>query len=133
MGQAFERIARECYDRRRSDLGLPIVAKWGHWEGVDRARRSLEIDIVAATHEGGVLTGAVKWDRQPIAAHVHWEHLDMLRRAADAGRSWAHKALEPGSPLMYVAAGGFSKGFAKAVSECDHPAIRWCLSDLYAN
>ncbi len=132
MGHEFERIAAECYDRRRAALDLSIVERWGRWEGMDRTRRSLEIDIVAALLGGGVLTGAVKWDHAPIGAHVHREHLDMLKRAADAGRGWAHKALEPGSPILYVAAGGFSPGFIETVNESDHPVICWALGDLYA-
>lgn len=56
----------------------------------------------------------------------------MLQRAADAGRKWAHQALEPGAPLLYVAAGGFSGDFGEAARASDHPVIAWTLNDLYA-
>ncbi len=131
MGLEFERIAVQAYDRRQATLGLPMVREWGRWEGVDRARRSLEVDIVASLAGGGVLTGAVKWDRHPIEAKVHRDHLEMLRRAADAGRRWAHEALNSDALLLYVAAGGFAPGFEAAVEASGHPALCWKLEDLY--
>ncbi|MBV9108413.1 MAG: ATP-binding protein, partial [Gemmatimonadetes bacterium] len=36
MGLEFERIAREAYDRRAGAPDLPLVQRWGRWEGVDR-------------------------------------------------------------------------------------------------
>lgn len=56
----------------------------------------------------------------------------MLRRAADAGRAWAHAALEPDAPLLYVAAGGFTAGLREAVETSGHPATCWDLGDVYA-
>jgi AAA+ ATPase superfamily predicted ATPase len=132
MGLEFERIATQAYNRRRAALGLPMVQEWGRWEGVDRARRPLEIDLVASLVGGSALTGAVKWDRDPIGAKVHWDHLDMLRRAADAGRRWAYRALEPDSLLLYVAADGFAPGFQAAAEARGHRVVCWRLEDLYA-
>lgn len=131
MGREFERLATEAYDRRRGKLGLPMVRTWGRWEGVDRLRRPLEVDIVAPLVGGGVLTGAVKWDHRPIGARVHHDHMEMVRRAADAGREWAHRAMEANSPLLYVAAGGFTEGFEAAVASRGHPAVCWSIEDLY--
>jgi hypothetical protein len=132
MGREFERVAAQAYDRRCVTLGLPVVQEWGRWEGVDRQRRPLEIDLIGVLVSGGVLTGSVKWDRAPISAKVHWDHLEMLRRAADAGRKWAHVALEPDSPILYVGAGGFAPGFTEAVEASGHPTVRWSLHELYA-
>jgi len=132
MGHEFERIVTQAYPRKAGALGLPMVAEWGRWEGVDRVRLSLEIDIVARLAGGGILTGAIKWNRTPVDASVHWNHLDMLQRAATAGRKWAHQALEADAPLLYVAAGGFAEGFREAVGASDHPATCWMLEDLYA-
>jgi hypothetical protein len=131
MGLEFERIAAQAYDRRAQAVGLPLVKEWGRWEGVDRERRPLEIDVVAPLVDGRVLTGAVKWDRSPIGAGVHARHIDMLERAADAGRAWAHRALKPDASLFYVAAGGFSSAFTDAVAASGHPTICWTLNDLY--
>jgi AAA+ ATPase superfamily predicted ATPase len=132
MGHEFERIVAQAYFRRSESLGLPMVAEWGRWEGVDRDRVSVEIDVVARLAGGGVLTGEVKWTRDPAPIEVHERHLDKLRRMAKAGRRWAHEALEPGAPLLYVAAGGFAGGFAAAVEAGGHPATCWTLDDLYA-
>jgi AAA+ ATPase superfamily predicted ATPase len=131
MGLEFERLAGQAYDRRREELGLPLVRTWGRWEGADRTRRSLEIDLVAPLADGRVMTGAVKWDRQPVGPTVHRAHLEMLRRAADAGRSWAHQALAPEAPLFYVAAAGFTSDFEAAVAASGHTALCWRLEDLY--
>ena len=132
MGFELERIAVQAYDRRVSILGLPLVRRWGRWEGADRLRRSLEIDLVAELTDGRWMTGAVKWDRAPVGAIVHHDHLDMLRRAADAGRGWGHAALENDAPLYYVAAGGFTDAFRTAVEASDRQAILWSLADVYA-
>jgi hypothetical protein len=132
MGLEFERIAAQAYDRRALELGLPMVERWGRWEGVDRARRSLEIDIVAPLADGRTMTGAIKWDAARVGAGVHHGHLEMLRRAADAGRAWAHAALRPDAPLFYVAAGGFTRSFREEVAASGHPVVLWTLEDLYA-
>lgn len=132
MGREFERVAAQAYDRRCVALGLPVVQHWGRWEGVDRDRRALEIDLIGELAGGGVLTGSVKWDRQPIGASIHRDHLEMLRRAADAGRKWAHAALEPEAPILYVAAGGFASDVGRAVEASGHPCVCWSLDDLYA-
>jgi AAA+ ATPase superfamily predicted ATPase len=131
MGREFERIANQAYDRRRVALGLPMVQHWGRWDGVDRARRSLEIDIVAPLTTGGTMTGTVKWARDPVSADLHFRHLDMLQRAADSGRRWAHEAIKPAAPLFFLAAGGFTRGFHEAAEASGHPLIAWCLKDLY--
>lgn len=132
MGHEFERMAVEAYDRRTAGLGLPLVAEWGRWEGVDRDRRPVEIDLVARLVGGGVLTGEVKWNGEPVGVGVHEAHLDKLRRMAASGRGWAHEALEPGTSLLYVAAGGFAEGFRRAAEADGHAVTCWSLEDLYA-
>lgn len=133
MGLELERIAAQAYDRRAIDLGLPLVQRWGRWEGKDQQRRAMEFDIVATLIDGRWMTGSVKWDREPVAARVHREHMEMLQRAADAGRAWAHAALTESAPLLYVAAGGFTPGFREAVKASERPAILWTLDDVYAD
>lgn len=131
MGLEFERMAVQAYDRRAGAPSLPLVHTWGRWEGQDRDRRSLEIDLVARLVSGAMMTGSVKWHREPVGPSVHHDHLAMLRRAAEAGQKWAHEAMEPGAPLYYLAAGGFTDGFRRAVEESGHPAHLWSLDDLY--
>ena len=133
MGHEFERIAAQAYPRLSSGLGLPMVAEWGRWEGLDRKRDPVEIDIVARLVGGRTLTGEVKWHRQPVSAQIHERHLDKLRRMADAGRRWAHEALESGAPLLYVAAAGFEDGFAEAAEASGHKVTCWALGDLYSS
>ncbi|CAN5691451.1 hypothetical protein BH23GEM9_BH23GEM9_14680 [soil metagenome] len=67
-----------------------------------------------------------------IGARLHQEHLDRLERAADAGRACAHRVLEPAALILYVAAGGFSRGFSAAAADTDERVICWTLEDLYA-
>lgn len=131
MGLEFERIATQAYDRRARADGLPLVERWGRWEGTDRLRRSLEIDIVAPLADGRTMTGAVKWGHSAVGAGVHTAHMAMLERAADAGRAWAHAALEPNAPLYYLAAAGFTRAFHEAVEESGHPAVCWSLAEIY--
>ncbi|HZJ09628.1 MAG TPA: ATP-binding protein [Trueperaceae bacterium] len=131
MGLEFERIVRQAYDRHTSDLGLPLVRQWGRWEGSDRERKSVEIDVVSPLLDGRTLTGSIKWNRSPVGAEVHYDHLDMLQRMSSAGRQWARAALDPAAPLFYVAAGGFSNSFHFAIKESEREVIAWDLADLY--
>ena len=132
MGHEFERVAVEAYDRIADQRGLPLVAEWGRWEGVDEDRKPVEIDAIGRLLGGGVLTAEVKWNREAVGPAVHTAHVDKLQRMAASGRAWAHEALSPGAPLLYVAAGGFTPEF-RAVAEADgHDVTCWSLSDLYA-
>lgn len=133
MGFELERIASQAYDRRANNLALPFVSRWGRWEGADRQRQSLEIDLIAELTDGRWMTGSVKWNSEPIGPAVHNTHMEMLRRAADAGRKWAHSSLAENAPLYYVSAAGFTPAFRTAVEVSGHPALLWSLEDLYAS
>lgn len=110
---------------------LPIVDGWGRWEGTDRSAESLEIDIVSRLADGGMLTGAITWNRSPIGIDVHRKHMRDLDRLATSGRRWAHEASESGSQLLYVAAGGFEDGFRERAAEENLPVTLWTLDELY--
>lgn len=131
MGLEFERIARQAYDRLQTPSGLPLVREWSTWEGTDRGGQSLEIDVVAPLFTGGTLSGAIKWSRTPILPRVHLEHMDMLRRAADAGQRWAHSALDTTSPLLYVSAAGFAAGFRQTAEQSGHQVVLLGLDEIY--
>jgi hypothetical protein len=133
MGHLFEDIVEQAYDRLRQSRDLDFVDKWGRWEGTDRTRRSLEMDIVSRLASGGMLTGAIKWNRSPVGIDIHRDHMRDLDRIADAGRGWAHEATEAGSELLYVAAGGFEDGFRERAEEEGLPVRMWTLEDLYGD
>ena len=130
LGPAFERLVAPTYERLRADLRLPLVRTWGRWEGQDRDRRSVEVDVVAELADGQVLSGAVKWNRKPLTAAVWFDHLDAVRRAAHAGRRWAHAAQE--GPLLFLAAGGYEPGFLAAATAHAAPVWTWSLDEVYA-
>ena len=130
LGPAFERLVAPTYERLRSDRSLPLIRTWGRWEGHDRERRPIEVDVVADLADGRVLSGAVKWNRKPISAAVLFDHLDAVRRAAHAGRRWAHAA--QGGPLLFLAAGGYDPGFLAAASAHSAPVWAWTLDEVYA-
>jgi hypothetical protein len=131
MGHIFETIVEEAYYRLQESLDLPLVEEWGRWEGVDRVRKPLEVDIAALLIDKRVMTGAVKWKRSEVDVQVHTEHLSMLTRLADAGVAWAHRALDPGSPLLYVASSGFTDRFRRAAEASRDEVYLWTLDDLY--
>ena len=107
---------------------LPIAKIWGRWEGKDREGSPVEIDLIAALDDGRTLTGSVEWNRKPLATEVFMHHLRMLDRLAAAGMSWAHRAREPGAPILFVAAGGFSSGFQTAARASGHPITLWAVT-----
>lgn len=132
MGLEFEQITEQAYRRLRTPYNLPMLREWGSWEGTDRTGKSLQVDVVAPMAETGVLTGAIKWTIKPVGPDVHFAHLEMLRRAAYAGQKWAHEAMEPDSPLLYVSAGGFTSSFRSMAEESGHPVILLNLEDMYS-
>lgn len=133
MGGIFERIAEEGYHRLRQKHGLPLVAEWGRWEGKDRTGEQIEIDIACELADGRIMTGAVKWNRRPLGPAVHQRHLGTLERLAASGVRWAHQARERSSPLLYVAAAGFTEEFEAAARRSRDLVALWSLKDLYAS
>jgi len=131
MGHVFERIAEGAFVRAINERQLPLAKSWGRWEGKDREGASLEIDLVAGLDDGRVLTGGVKWNREPLKARVFNHHMSLLERAALAGLAWGHRGRESDAPLLFVAAGGFSEEFQAAASLSGHPVTLWTLKDLY--
>lgn len=131
IGHVFERIAEQAYTRLTAPLGLPAVAEWGRWEGHDHAKRSLEMDIVAPLVDGRVLTGGVKWNAAPLEPKWHYHHMAMIERLCASGVKWAHDAARPESPIIWVAAGGFTPEFEAAVRGERREVYLWNLEDLY--
>lgn len=131
IGHVFEHVAEQAYAHLQPRYGLPVVREWSRWEGSDRDGRPLEIDIAAPLIDGRVLTGAVKWNSRPLDARWHFHHLESLDRIAASGIKWAHEAKEPESPLVYLAAGGFSKQFMSAARSCRKEVYCWTLADVF--
>ncbi|HXC24994.1 MAG TPA: ATP-binding protein [Gemmatimonadaceae bacterium] len=131
MGLVFERMAVQGYLRFRQHRRLPMVREWGRWEGLDRDRRQVEIDLVARRTDGRMLTGAVKWNARPATIALHTTHVDMLRRLAESGHAWAAEALEPEAILYYLAAGGFKADFRRQAAKQGPRVEAWSLTDLY--
>jgi hypothetical protein len=133
MGLVFEDIVCQAYARLRASLGLPMVHEWGRWEGVDRDRKPIEIDVVARLTNGPMLTGSVKFRAKRFGIAEHRSHMDCLRRLAASGKRWAHEALDPASPLLYASAAGFAPGFNSRVEEEEpgRKVLTCCIDDLY--
>ena len=118
MGEVFERIVEEAFVRRHARWNLPAASEWARWEGQDRNRRSIEIDIVAELDDGNLLTGEVEWSSGPVPIDLHFDHRDKLQRLADSGRKWAHEALDEDRSHghLYVSAAGFDDAFQEKAS-----------------
>jgi hypothetical protein len=131
MGLIFESVVEEAYYRLQGHLDLPLVREWGRWEGMDRDRRPLEIDVASTLMDKRVLTGSIKWHKDPVDIEVHMEHLAMLERLSHAGVNWAHRAGSPDSPLLYVAANGFTDRFIQAAKATRKEVYLWTLDDIF--
>jgi hypothetical protein len=131
LGLVFERVAEQAYQWLQSRLRLPVVLEWSRWEGRDRDGGLLEIDIAATLADGRVLTGAVKWNAQPLSVRWHQHHLQAVDRLAASGVSWAHRAKHPDSPLLYLAAGGFTNEFVSVARASRAEVYLWNLADIF--
>jgi hypothetical protein len=78
-----------------------------------------------------VLTGAVKWNAQPLPVRWQLHHLQSLERLAASGVKWAHRAQEPDAPLLHLAAGGFSEEFVTVARASQQHVYLWSLSELF--
>jgi uncharacterized protein len=131
IGLVFEQIAEQAYAQLQLRHNLPVVREWSRWEGSDRNGSPLELDIAAPLTDGRVLTGAVKWNSKPLDARWHFHHLEAIDRLAASGIKWAHAAKQPSSPLLYLAAGGFTKQFLSAARSSRNEVYCWTLADIF--
>lgn len=106
----FERIVAQGYRRMHRSLRLPGATEWGRWEGRDRNRRDIEVDIVARLDDGRIVTGEVKWSRRPVDSDIHYGLLRDLEDLAASGQGWARDALreDTSAGRVYVSAAGFT-------------------------
>jgi AAA+ ATPase superfamily predicted ATPase len=132
VGQhVFEDVVQQAYRRHANARGLPGVAEWGRWAGRDRERQDMEFDVVARTLDGRIMTGSAKMRRGAADAGMLLEHIGNLRRLADSGRAWAHEALQPDAPLLFVSAAGFRDSFMNVANGLEQPVITWTVDDLF--
>lgn len=130
--RTFEDMAREAYDRQHERWNLPGRVQWARWEGRDRTRLQIELDIVAELDDGRLLAGEVKWSSKPIDDSVHEALLANLHDLTASGQLWARRAVDPkhSHGYLYVSAAGFTKAFRDR-AEAD-PRIRLIdLDDIY--
>jgi len=128
----FEDVVRQAYLRLADGDSVPLVETWGRWEGRDRNRDPVEIDVVARLLQGPMLTGPVKFQSRRAGARVFLDHVQALERLAASGQAWAREALDPDSPFLFVSASGFKDSFGEIREEFgEHRVIAWSLDDLF--
>jgi AAA+ ATPase superfamily predicted ATPase len=131
--RTFEDMTREAFQRQHDRWGLPAAAEWARWEGLDRNRRQIEIDIVAELTDRKLLTGEVKWSSSPVGEFVHEDLLRNLRDLIASGHGWASDALDPARSHghLYVSAAGFTEEFV-GMAKTDSRIRLVTLEDCYA-
>ena len=129
MGKVFEPMCAAAYRRFHQQWGLPDATIWERWEGQDRNRRPIEIDIVARLTDGRVLTGEIKWSSQPVDDDVYRDVCRDLDDLSRSGQGWAHEALA--GPHIYFSAAGFTERFRILAEETKNIHLI-TLDDMYA-
>lgn len=131
--QVFEDVVRQAYLRQSPGGKLSTVEAWGRWQGRDRSREPLEIDIVARLLDGRMMTGAAKFRTRRASARIFLDHVHALERLAASGQGWAREALEPRSPFLFVSSAGFTDSFEELRGEHgERPVIAWTVDDLFS-
>jgi AAA+ ATPase superfamily predicted ATPase len=133
MSLAFERLVEQAFRRHHTAWGMPAARTRGRWEGQDRNRRSIEIDIVARLDDGRLLTGEVKWSSRPVDLDIHRDLPRDLEDLARSGQGWARDTLHPERSVghLYISAAGFTDAFQQQAAR-DRRLITRSLDDLYA-
>ncbi len=129
MGRPFETTVRQAYARYHGRWGLPAVDTWGRWEGADRERQSVEIDIAARLEDGRLLAGEIKWSSSPHSPGLHTDLLGKLARLAASGQGWAHDVDD--AIFLHASAAGFTPEMA-ALAAADPRIHLLTLHDLYS-
>jgi hypothetical protein len=128
LGRPFEAVVRQAYGRYHAAWGLPAATEWGRWEGRDREKRPVELDVVARLEDGGLLAGEIKWSSSPHGPGLHADVLAKLTRLALSGQGWALEADR--ARFLYISAAGFTPEMV-ALARAE-PRIRLlALDDLY--
>jgi hypothetical protein len=132
MGKVFEVACRQAVRRHFDAWQLPAPNEVGRWEGTDRNRRSIEIDLICEMDDGHMLTGEVKWSSSPMDVDVHFQLLRDLDDLSHSGKPWARRALDEASHgHIYFSAAGFTEAFRARASDDD--TIRLVtLADMYS-
>jgi AAA+ ATPase superfamily predicted ATPase len=129
IGKVFERLVGQAYARCHATWELPAARVWARWEGRDRNRRAIELDVVARLDGGRMLTGEIKWSSTPRSFELHNDLQRNLGDLANSGHGWAHEALDGG--FLYVSAAGFGDDFRRwAVTQPNVHLL--ALDDLYS-
>jgi uncharacterized protein len=128
LGHTFETIVRQAYARYVRRWGMPAADEWGRWEGTDRAKRPVEIDIVGRLEDGRLLVGEIKWSSSPHGPSLHTELVAKLARLAASGQGWAHDAST--AQYLYASAAGFTPEM-EALARADGRIRLLMLDDLY--
>ena len=134
MGKVFERMCHEAFTRYHESWGLAGAHGWARWEGQDRNRRPIEIDVVARLDDGRMLTGELKWSSKPWGPSLYTDLLRDLEDLSRSGQGWAKDALaaDRSTGHIFVSAGGFAPEMTDLIaSRAD--VIGWTLDDLYGS
>ncbi len=129
MGKVFEAMCADAYRRFHTAWALPAAREWARWEGQDRNRRSIEIDLVAHLDDGNILTGEIKWSARPVDVGIHHDLTRDLEDLGNSGHGWARTAGE--GPRLYISAAGFTKRFRQLAARQGNTHLV-TLDDLYA-
>lgn len=130
--EVFEDVVRQMYLRHMDERDLPRIEEWSRWQGRDRRRADIEIDVVARLLDGRMLTGAIKFRSRAAGARLLLDHVSALERLRDSGEGWAREALATDAPFLFVSTGGFGRSFEEVRSEQDgRPIMTWGLDDLF--
>jgi uncharacterized protein len=132
MGKRFELIVQQAFRRYHDRWGLPAAQDWARWEGLDRNRRQIEVDLVARLDDGRILTGSVKWSRSAQGSSLHTDHRRDLEDLSRSGQAWARQALDRDGSAghLYVSAAGFTPELARPAAD-DGRVRLLSLADLY--
>ncbi|HZS88510.1 MAG TPA: DUF234 domain-containing protein [Chloroflexota bacterium] len=132
MGKVFERICYEAFVRHHQRWGLPGASEWARWEGHDRNRRSIEVDIVARLDDRRIVTGEIKWSSKPLGPSLISALTRDLEDLGNSGQKWAIDAQEARSAgHLFFSAGGFDPAMLHLVAQRPD-VIALTLDDLYA-
>jgi hypothetical protein len=130
MGLVFERIVGQAFRRLHARLGLAAPARWERWEGQDRNRRPIEIDVVAELADGKMLTGEIKWSSKPYGVDLYHDLERNLVDLANSGHGWARAALR--GQFLFASAAGFD-GEMRRLADRDTRLHLVDLDALYAS
>lgn len=108
MTRSARALLREAVEKGVAHLSPLDSGQMHFYRGAGPGNQHRKLPLVAEKLGGGLVTGNALWNREPMDQMHLRNHVALLRKLAYDGKTWAQRALDRPSEIVFLAAGGFT-------------------------